>query len=145
MVGLGDLADGDFYSAAFGVSANGQYVVGAARSANGVEAFLWSLANGMAGLGDLADGDFASTAYAVSAKGQVVVGQASGPDGAEAFVWRGDRMQSLHALVRQQAEFQDWELEAARDVSADGKSIVGVGRNPAGEPAAWLLQMPEPS
>ncbi len=141
LVGLGDLAAGDFYSAAFGVSADGQYVVGAARSANGVEAFIWSAAIGMRGLGDLHDGDFASTAYAVSATGGIVVGQASGPNGAEAFLWDGDRMQSLQALAASQPECRGWELQAARDVSANGTVIVGVGRNPEGEPAAWLLRI----
>jgi probable HAF family extracellular repeat protein len=142
LVGLGDLPGGEFYSAAYGVSEDGQYLVGEARSAAGTEAFLWSLKTGMTKLGDLADGDFASTAYAVSATGHVVVGRASGPDGAEAFVWTADgRMQSLHALVRTQPDLHNWELEAARDVSADGTTIVGVGRNPAGQPAAWLLQM----
>jgi probable HAF family extracellular repeat protein len=144
LVGLGDLPAGQFYSAAFGVSAEGQYVVGAARSAVGVEAFLWSPATGMTPLGGLREGDFASTAYAVSATGQVVVGQASGPNGAEACVWNHTQIQSLHALVHKQPEYQKWELRAARDVSADGTVIVGVGRNPAGKPAAWLLRMPKP-
>ena len=46
MVGLGDLPGGDFYSTAYGVSADGSVVVGRGRSASGVEAFRWTEATG---------------------------------------------------------------------------------------------------
>jgi hypothetical protein len=53
-------------------------------------------------------------------------------------------MQSLESLAARQPGCQGWELQAARDVSADGTAIVGVGRNPDGEPAAWLLRILKP-
>jgi probable HAF family extracellular repeat protein len=92
MVGLGDLAGGDFYSTATGVSADGAVVVGRSNSTSGVEAFRWTPvvngAGGMVGLGDLAGGGFDSTAYGVSADGAVVVGQSIGTtNDYEAFRW----------------------------------------------------------
>ena len=38
-----------------------------------------------------------------------------------------------------------WTLNQATGVSADGRSIVGFGRNPAGNTEAWLAAIPEPS
>ena len=66
MVGLGDLAGGDFRSVARGVSGDGSTVVGDGLSANGREAFLWTSGGGMTGLGDLAGGDFDSVARDIS-------------------------------------------------------------------------------
>src|SRR6478752_5457235 len=39
---LGYLPDGSRFSDAYGISANGQFVVGASHSGNGFEAFRWS-------------------------------------------------------------------------------------------------------
>jgi probable HAF family extracellular repeat protein len=76
MVGLGDLPGGDFRSEAWGVSADGDVVVGNSHSADGntSEAFRWTSGGGMVGLGDFPDGDFYSEATGVSADGNVVVG-----------------------------------------------------------------------
>jgi hypothetical protein len=37
---------------------------------------------------------------------------------------------------------QDWILPSAVDVSADGRVIVGVGRNPSRQFEAWLAVLP---
>jgi len=38
-----------------------------------------------------------------------------------------------------------WTLEPARDVSGDGRTIVGWGRNPSGDLEGWIADIPEPS
>lgn len=74
-------------SYAFGVSSDGQTVVGWSQSSNGPQAFRWTPVAGMVGLGDLAGGGTASYANGVSADGQVIVGRAEGVNGTEAFRW----------------------------------------------------------
>ncbi len=49
--GLGDLAGGDFYSVATGVSVDGSVVVGYSDSGSSYEAFRWTSGGGMVGLG----------------------------------------------------------------------------------------------
>jgi probable HAF family extracellular repeat protein len=53
MQGLGDLAGGDFYSEATGVSDDGSTIVGHSRTAAGQRPFLWSADTGMVDLQDL--------------------------------------------------------------------------------------------
>ncbi|MCI0638820.1 MAG: hypothetical protein L0Y70_07080 [Gemmataceae bacterium] len=38
-----------------------------------------------------------------------------------------------------------WTLTSAEGISADGRTIVGTGVNPAGNQEAWLATIPEPS
>lgn len=82
-----DLAGGQYWNEATGVSADGLVVVGSSSGANGGEAFLWTGATGMVGLGDLPGGPFQSKATAVSGDGSVVVGSGNSADGEEAFRW----------------------------------------------------------
>lgn len=85
---LGDLPGGAYFSYAFGVSADGNTVVGSSAStksaantfSNGTpckEAFRWAQIGGMQGLGALqaaADRRFHSEAFSISADGSVIVG-----------------------------------------------------------------------
>ncbi|MDH7570708.1 MAG: PEP-CTERM sorting domain-containing protein, partial [Armatimonadota bacterium] len=154
MVGLGDLPGGWFYSEAYGVSADGSVVVGVGVTDNR-EAFRWTEATGMVGLGDLPGGAFYSEAYGVSADGSVVVGYSDSASGDEAFLWRPDTgMQRLYDVLVAQgdgAALTGWSLQYAYAVSADGRTIVGYGRNPSGNTEAWLArlnqetQTPEPA
>ena len=74
--GLGFLFDGDRYSEATSISADGQVVVGGSViSHNGLEAFRWTFGSGMQGLGHLNSGnDLYSRALDVTPDGSVVVG-----------------------------------------------------------------------
>jgi hypothetical protein len=40
------------------------------------------------------------------------------------------------------AEAARWTLESANGISADGTLIVGAGRNPRGNPEAWIARLP---
>jgi probable HAF family extracellular repeat protein len=121
MVGLGDLAGGDFFSAATGVSADGSVVVGYGRSVTGWDqAFRWTASGGMVGLGDLPGGDPQSSAEGVSGDGTIVVGIGSplSPDRSP-FRWTANSgMVALDALLNNTGG-------AAADVSANGTVVVG--------------------
>lgn len=85
--GVGDLPGGNHFSFAFGVSSTGDYVVGYSRSAQGDEAYRWSMATGMQGLGDIPDGLFGSYARGVSADGNYIVGRGQSHLGLVAMRW----------------------------------------------------------
>ncbi len=147
MQGLGDLAGGSFLSQAYGTSADGAVIVGQGLSANGYEAFRWTAAGGMQGLGDLPGGSFYSWALGASADGAVLVGESITANGREAFIWDGAHgMRNLHDVLVEYglgAELAGWRLASADDISPDGNVIVGTGINPAGQPEAWRVELPD--
>lgn len=147
MIGLGDLPGGIFESEAYAVSTDGSVVVGVSNSGSVGEAFRWTNDGGMVGLGDLPGGRFFSVAYGVSGNGSVVVGEASSDSGAEAFVWTAaGGVQSVRDLLLAGGAtgLTGWTLENAWAISADGRTIVGNGGNPAGQREAWVATIPEP-
>lgn len=118
--GLGDLAGGEFRSAAVDVSADGNVVVGGGFTAVGVEAFRWTQPTGLVALGDFAGGETVSFATAVSGEGTVVAGYGTGPDSdRQAFRWTSATgmvgLGRLPNAVRSEAHA----------VSADGSVVVG--------------------
>lgn len=139
MVGLGDLAGGDFFSQAYGVSGDGLVVVGYSESANGNEAFRWTQAGGMVGLGDLAGGGFESAAYGVNSDGSVVVGRGlNAANSFEAFRWtQAGGMQSVTDWLAAAGVTvaPGYLLANAKDVSADGSTVVGESYGPSGSEA----------
>jgi probable HAF family extracellular repeat protein len=150
MVGMGDLPGAPFGSVATGVSADGAVVVGFGNlnEATGTtEAFRWTSGGGMVGLGDLPGGPLNSNTWDVSADGSVVVGYGNTASGEEAVRWTaGDGMQNLRDLLIAGGAtgLTGWTLTQATGVSADGLTIVGIGRNPAGNEEAWIATVPEP-
>jgi len=111
------------------VSADGSVVVGGT--------YRWTHESGPVSVGMEADG--------VSADGNVVVGRfASGG----ASIWdpvHGAR--DLAELLASQygLDLTGWSLGTAVGVSSDGRTIVGNGTNPAGQPEGWIAFIPEPS
>lgn len=119
-ISLGDLPGGAVQSQAFGVSLDGNFVVGIGTTAAGTEAFRWSSVGGMESLGDLAGGATASKGLAVSMDGKIVVGQATSAAGKRAFRWvEGQGMAELGSLP------SGAPATIARGVSADGTVVVG--------------------
>lgn len=123
-------------SAARAISADGSVIVGGSESAAGyMEAFRWTRATGMVGLGYL-PGGFSSYANAVSADGAVVVGGGNSSSGPKtAFVWTKNKgMQPLADVLAAKGakNVAGWTLEEATGISADGKTVIGVGQSPAG-------------
>ena len=131
--------NGDLYSDANAVSADGSIVVGGSDG----HAFRWTEATGMIDLGK-------GVATDISADGSIIVGTGA----AGAFYWTQatgmrpllDVLQSDYGL-----DMTDWSLESALAISADGRTIVGRGGGPTGSGAwmsgVWLanLMVPEPS
>jgi probable HAF family extracellular repeat protein len=143
---LGDLPGGTFGSSAHDISDDGASVVGSSRSALGSEAFLWTEAGGMIGLGDLPGGSYRSIANAVSADGSVVVGSSSGLGDSSAFIWDAERgMRTVaEVLAANGVDLAGWRLTGANDISADGRTITGLGINPSGFDQGWVAVIPEP-
>ncbi|MEZ6121203.1 MAG: hypothetical protein R3C28_32190 [Pirellulaceae bacterium] len=63
------------------------------------------------------------------------------------FVWTPDRGgQDLQSLLVDDfgIDFRGWHLRTARDISADGRFIVGSGDGPNGENIGWLVRLNRP-
>lgn len=127
------------------ISADGTTIVGRSVSASGPEAFRWTQAGGMRGLGDIAGGAFSSQANAVSADGRVVAGYGTNGNGqSEAFVWDGfSGIQNLRDVLTYfyTQNLSQVRLDSVLGISADGQTMVGVGRNPAGQTEAWVARL----
>jgi probable HAF family extracellular repeat protein len=147
MVGIGDLPGGRFESIAYGVSADGSVIVGSGEINGGRRAFRWTVGTGMVALTEF----HYSYALAASGDGSVIVGRHQGPFvDQDAFIWdEAHGMRSLTTVLANAGVLPNgWLLQEASGVSADGKRIVGWGRNPDGNTEAWLVDMtaiPEPS
>ncbi len=142
MVSLGDVPGGIFYAIAWDVSADGEWVVGNARATvNNDESFIWSEASGFIFPDTLRGTAFTNTAFAVSGDGSVVVGSSwNGP-----IIW-----DAAHGLRDVTAVLEDdfgldltgWLLGSVIDISDDGSTIVGTGRNPSGQTEGWIARIP---
>lgn len=86
-------------------------------------------------------------AYDVSADGSTVVGGYDFPLDNLAFVWdKANGMRRLQNIFANQGlDTTGWTLREARGISADGRTIVGWARNPAGQTEGWIAVIPEPS
>jgi len=123
-------------------AAQGSYIVGYGNSASGNEAFRWTAEGGMVGLGSLPGGSFLSIAQGVSADGMIIVGKSGSGANRRAFVWdRAHGMRDLRSLLVNdfRADLTGWQLREATGVSADGRTIVGIGFDPSGDTEAWRV------
>jgi probable HAF family extracellular repeat protein len=128
---LGRLPNGDLYSTAMDVSANGQVVVGyttppydpTSSISDPIihHAFLWTPSGGMTSLGALNGGSW-SRAHATSADGSVVVGEAA--DGLAANATRAFRWTEAAGMVNL-GVLNEGRYSKAYGVSDDGNVVVG--------------------
>jgi probable HAF family extracellular repeat protein len=148
---LGDLP-GMSQSVAAAASFDGQVIVGTASEAEQSEAFRWTAATGMVGLGGLPNEPVFSVARSVSGDGEIVIGMAastSSPFVYEPYLWTADQgMRRLQQVLIDDyglgSQLAGWTLYSADDISADGRVIVGAGRNPQGGFESWRAVVPEP-
>jgi uncharacterized membrane protein len=148
MQGLGYLP-GNQYSRAVATSGDGLMVVGSSSgfssSLGGFNntAFRWTETGGMQSLGDLPGGLFDSSSFGISRDGSAVVGSSTSANGVEAFIWtQATGMQSVKTLLTIAGlDLTGWDLNVATDLSDDGLSIVGVGRNPNGGLDTWVARL----
>jgi len=144
-VALGDLPGGAHACTPFGMSGDGDVIVGESSSGSGMEACLWTEGEGLRGLGDLPGGAFESRALAVSDDGRRIVGRGTSATGPEAFVWERVRgLRPLSAALREAGAsgLEGWTLTEALALSADGRFLAGNGNDPAGRPQAWIARLP---
>jgi hypothetical protein len=104
----------------------------------------------MVGLGDLDGSYFRSVAAAVSADGSTIVGNSSlsRHEDWAAFIWDAEHgMRNLRDVLINEyglgSSLEGWRLITANDISADGRTIVGIGIGPAGQQEAWLIRLNE--
>lgn len=128
-------------STATAVSGDGLVVVGDNIFDGRRNAFRWTSDRGMVRLGIL-PGDKASEARAVTGDGGIVVGQS----GSRPFWWdSGHGLRDLRTMLETDygmaPSLRGWQLETVTGISADGRVLVGQGRNPAGEAEGWIIDL----
>jgi probable HAF family extracellular repeat protein len=136
MIGLGDIAGGDFGSMATSVSRDGNTVVGrgTAQEFSLNDGFRWSADTGIQPLGHFSTpGTNYSYALGVSGDGRIAVGASRSGAGNEAFRWTDD--EGLVGL----GDLPGGAFESYADaISDDGKVIVGESKsNAALEAFRW--------
>jgi probable HAF family extracellular repeat protein len=143
---LGELPGGGAHSNAYGVSSDGEVVVGRSLSASGGEAFRWTAATGIVGLGDLPGGSFQSSAYGVSDDGTIAVGQGRSATGTEAVIWDANGIHPLKTVFQDLGvDVTGWTLTSAEAISTDGNTIIGYGQAPGSSSTAGIVAViPEP-
>jgi uncharacterized membrane protein len=136
------------------VSGDGSTIVGSALEAGTSEpriGFRWTTAQGFV---FLPVPSFAREVnpQAVSYDGSVVVGYTVDDNEyywVRPFIWdESTGIRNLKDVLIQEygvCEVAAWSLGFVRDVSADGRSIVGTGVNPEGNREAWLVRLPGPN
>lgn len=128
------------------VSADGSVVVGNTPTEfAGGHAFRWTDETGSQLLTTTELQPWSSYAFAVSADGAVVAGQmnTTASSAVEAFVWTEGTgyVRISDALERSGINLHGWHLTTASGISADGRIVVGTGRNPAGSSEAWRAEL----
>jgi len=141
---------GSEVSEAYATSANGATIVGMFDNSalGGQHAFAWTEL-GVVTLSTLDDDlTLGSSALAVSADGEWAVGDSNDV----AVVWntRTGEVWDLKELLIAQGNtgLDDWTLQQANGISADGTKIVGTGLNADGDTEGWvatITAVPEPS
>lgn len=140
----------DFAGSARSISADGSTIVGVSHPTDDInEAFLWTIETGRIDLGFLPgpSARLSSNAADVSGDGAIVVGSSeTGNFDPEAIIWdESNGMRSLEVVLEGLGvDLGGWDLDFATAISADGKTIVGYGRNPSGGIEAWIAVIPEP-
>jgi probable HAF family extracellular repeat protein len=125
---------------AYHISGDGRVVIGYNRS---TRALRWTQEDGWTALAhaELYAGE-------ISADGSTIVGLDGSGEASEAIFWTpssGVVNLREYLLSNGFASVKDWKLTSAIDVSADGRTIVGVGDNPQGQREAWIATIPEPA
>ena len=141
------LLTGAVESAGFGVSANGNVIVGVSIFPDeNFEATLWN-DTGAVGLGTL-PGQTVSSALNASMDGSVVVGHSSECNGCAtvAFIWDEENgMRNLRDVLVSEGlseKLEGWALLEASAISDNGHLITGIAINPDGINEAFIATLP---
>jgi uncharacterized membrane protein len=139
---LGNLGSDSFANA---VSAEGRVVVGSAYDPlqEHQRAIRWTAKTGVEALPAPA-GSLEEEATGVSRGGEVILGYYSiGYD--RACFWTDEGVRDLQDYLVTEAglDLTGWTLYRAVAVSADGRTLVGVGRDPEGGYEGWVAHLPK--
>lgn len=135
MVGIGYLP-GMLNSQPTAVSANGNVVVGFSAGAQGSQSFRWTQNQGMQALDNL------GWANDVSADGSVVVGNLL--TSSSAGIWdsvNGTRDLASVLTNDFRMDLSNWQLQDATAISADGKTIAGLGYHRIADTDVWAPEV----
>lgn len=92
---------------------------------------------------------FSSDPLLVSGDGSTVIGMAQTTEHFEPFVWTAnDGARLLRDIITNDlnADLSDWSsLWEPKDISSDGRTIVGVGTDTEGFELTWIVTIPEPN
>lgn len=140
-----DQNSGGELSEAIGVTADGQWVIGAGSFANGDQAYRWSAAAGVESLGHL-DPTFRGAATGISDDGAVIVGfdRPFGPALlGQGFIWtESTGMVNLNTFAASLGiDTQGVTMSIPLGISADGRTIVGQGLGGGGA-RGFILTIP---
>lgn len=141
---LGDLPGGGPFSTAYAMSDNGQYVVGASHTDRGYEMFVWAEETGMQLVPGLPNDQPLPNRVPTGISDQgVIVGIEFSPSQTGFIVDPQDGLKYLDQIVNVSMREQ---IGYATKISADGSTVVGLGKGPYGH-GAWVLSLnvPEPS
>lgn len=145
MVALGDVPGGLHYGLAWAISGDGTTIVGDAIGDVSPDAWRWSADTGLENLELAEPGVTQSTVASVSHDGSLIGGH-SNVHGA--MLWtREHGMRSLQTLLAEEhgLELSGWTLVNVMAMSADGRALVGHGKNPNGKWEAYRVVLPPPS
>ncbi|QDT74826.1 hypothetical protein [Lacipirellula limnantheis] len=144
---LGDLPGWAYSSQALAVSADGSFVVGTSKGAVGPGQqnelpMYWTEATGMVRLGQWTNGyatDVSAAKIAISGYGNPNLG------GDGAFRWTpASGTRSVKSLLTDAGiDMTGWDMTTGHStyLSADGRTIVGTGKNPNGKFEGWLAEL----
>ena len=124
---------------AVGVSADGSVVDGYSTIGTVDHAFRWTAKTGTVDLGSLSPAA-GSEAGGMTADGSIIVGYSK-----SAFIWtlQSGMVDLKQVLLAHGASFDViYSLGVANNISPDGHTIVGNGKNVAGQTEAWLATLP---
>ncbi|MFT5407626.1 MAG: putative delta-60 repeat protein [Verrucomicrobiales bacterium] len=130
------------------IAGDGSTIVGYGRTEdNRIEAFHWTEETGIVPLGYLDETYRHSMAFACSENGNVTVGRTIKDSAVVATVWDAEHglRELAEVLINEGVDLTGWQLIFAEDVSADGSTILGHGRNPSGRYVNWLATIAPPA
>lgn len=139
---LPGLPDAVVASQASGISPDSSMIVGFLHQ----DAIKWTEREGIVSLGHFEGAGWAH-ALDLSADGSLIVGYNSFDKGQVAFIWtQREGMQPLQDVLSDAGvDLKGWALRYATGISDDGRTIVGWGHNPAGEPEAFIVRISQPA
>ena len=140
-----DSTDNTPANRAFDISGDGSTIVGWFGQIGETSPFRWTQEEGIVSLGGLPGQRERGVAFATSFDGSVIVGVTNAGSDSAAFIWDAvNGMRTVLSVLPEEdaALFEGWSLHSAQLISADGRTIAGVGTNPDGIQDIWVVRLP---